>query len=248
MQFAAQLRQLDPERFERASADDEEVNEAVKQTAAASSRPVEKVKEKKKSKSEAKEKEKPETTKKQKASSFGAALASGLRGSNTDSKPIAMPSSVSVTTPAPSASAHTQQAATSHKASSFGAALAAGLRSDASGVSKPASSSSSSAPSSVSSIAPPSSSRVNDFGLALARQLAANHANPSATLPANNASISTPTPAPSVAQSVRCGEPSCGKEASPASMKKCGRCRVIYYCSPDCQRKHWKAHKLVCHE
>jgi len=34
----------------------------------------------------------------------------------------------------------------------------------------------------------------------------------------------------------------CGKE----SIKKCSRCNLAWYCSPDCQRKHWKEHKPVC--
>ncbi|KAJ9528735.1 hypothetical protein QJQ45_020637 [Haematococcus lacustris] len=28
---------------------------------------------------------------------------------------------------------------------------------------------------------------------------------------------------------------------------KCGRCREVTYCSPACQKKHWKAHKASCH-
>ncbi|KAJ9528228.1 hypothetical protein QJQ45_014207, partial [Haematococcus lacustris] len=28
---------------------------------------------------------------------------------------------------------------------------------------------------------------------------------------------------------------------------KCGRCREVTYCSPACQKKHWKAHKATCH-
>ena len=29
---------------------------------------------------------------------------------------------------------------------------------------------------------------------------------------------------------------------------KCGRCKKAYYCSKDCQRKHWKMHKIKCKE
>lgn len=28
--------------------------------------------------------------------------------------------------------------------------------------------------------------------------------------------------------------------------KKCGGCRLVWYCSPTCQKKHWKAHKKEC--
>ncbi|KAJ9520159.1 hypothetical protein QJQ45_030082 [Haematococcus lacustris] len=28
---------------------------------------------------------------------------------------------------------------------------------------------------------------------------------------------------------------------------RCGRCREVTYCSPACQKKHWKAHKASCH-
>lgn len=27
---------------------------------------------------------------------------------------------------------------------------------------------------------------------------------------------------------------------------KCGKCCLIYYCSKDCQVRHWKRHKLLC--
>ena len=29
-------------------------------------------------------------------------------------------------------------------------------------------------------------------------------------------------------------------------MKRCGRCKVAAYHSPECQKKHWKLHKLIC--
>jgi hypothetical protein len=28
--------------------------------------------------------------------------------------------------------------------------------------------------------------------------------------------------------------------------KICGRCKVVTYCSKECQRKHWKKHKALC--
>lgn len=34
----------------------------------------------------------------------------------------------------------------------------------------------------------------------------------------------------------------CGKEA----VKKCGRCKSVYYCSRECQVDDWKSHKPIC--
>ena len=37
------------------------------------------------------------------------------------------------------------------------------------------------------------------------------------------------------------------KQANPASLQKCGRCRVVQYCSKSCQEEHWvKVHKKHC--
>ncbi len=39
----------------------------------------------------------------------------------------------------------------------------------------------------------------------------------------------------------------CGKpEAAGAALMKCSRCHSAVYCSVDCQRADWKAHKLDC--
>ena len=37
----------------------------------------------------------------------------------------------------------------------------------------------------------------------------------------------------------------CGTQSD--AVKKCSRCGEAQYCGQDCQRKHWKEHKLVCH-
>ena len=46
------------------------------------------------------------------------------------------------------------------------------------------------------------------------------------------------------ALSLLCGV--CGKEGK--VYKQCSRCTCVYYCSVDCQRKHWKegGHKDEC--
>jgi hypothetical protein len=39
----------------------------------------------------------------------------------------------------------------------------------------------------------------------------------------------------------------CGTTASGGvSFKQCGGCRKVSYCGEECQRAHWKAHKVVC--
>jgi len=30
------------------------------------------------------------------------------------------------------------------------------------------------------------------------------------------------------------------------TLKVCGQCKMVYYCSPECQHKAWKLHKVVC--
>lgn len=37
---------------------------------------------------------------------------------------------------------------------------------------------------------------------------------------------------------------SCG--ALPEKLKNCSRCRTVWYCSEDCQRRHWPLHKGHC--
>ena len=40
---------------------------------------------------------------------------------------------------------------------------------------------------------------------------------------------------------------SCGKQGCPnRGLKKCTLCRIICYCSKDCQRKDWSVHKTTC--
>ena len=34
--------------------------------------------------------------------------------------------------------------------------------------------------------------------------------------------------------------------AQPASLRVCGKCRVVRYCNADCQRAHWGKHRVLC--
>jgi hypothetical protein len=41
----------------------------------------------------------------------------------------------------------------------------------------------------------------------------------------------------------------CGKQKTlQETLKKCGRCKKIFYCGVTCQRKDWKTHKKICKE
>ena len=39
----------------------------------------------------------------------------------------------------------------------------------------------------------------------------------------------------------------CGNCSSKAS-KVCSKCKIVYYCNRECQKAHWKTHKLECVE
>ena len=59
------------------------------------------------------------------------------------------------------------------------------------------------------------------------------------------------TPAPAVppaatAALVRAMCTGCGTHDPGGRMRKCARCMLVRYCSPECQRAHWKTHKKVC--
>ncbi|KAL8668530.1 MAG: hypothetical protein Q9168_006843 [Polycauliona sp. 1 TL-2023] len=38
---------------------------------------------------------------------------------------------------------------------------------------------------------------------------------------------------------------SCDKSLQ-TPIRRCARCQSVRYCSPDCQRQHWRSHKLFC--
>ncbi|KAI0789244.1 hypothetical protein C8Q75DRAFT_767146 [Abortiporus biennis] len=44
-----------------------------------------------------------------------------------------------------------------------------------------------------------------------------------------------------------CSEPSCKHTSADSKLMKCAKC-TAWYCSKECQRKHWKAHKGICFE
>lgn len=39
---------------------------------------------------------------------------------------------------------------------------------------------------------------------------------------------------------------SCGKRGYYCNFSKCGKCKIMPYCSKECQRRDWPAHKIVC--
>lgn len=44
----------------------------------------------------------------------------------------------------------------------------------------------------------------------------------------------------------KCHNPECEVSGEDNALKKCGKCKIVRYCSPECQKAHWKEHKLVC--
>lgn len=71
-----------------------------------------------------------------------------------------------------------------------------------------------------------------DAALAEEAQLAAVEA------PATEAAVEEPL-------ELRCA--SCGAAPVPGrKLRKCGGCMMVRYCSTDCQRDHWAAHKEAC--
>lgn len=65
-------------------------------------------------------------------------------------------------------------------------------------------------------------------------------------IPGNSQNNQPPAPRPNslrpdIVQQI-CSSSPCDQVGS----KKCGRCQTIYYCSPECQKKHWPVHKIAC--
>jgi hypothetical protein len=40
----------------------------------------------------------------------------------------------------------------------------------------------------------------------------------------------------------------CAKTSEDTKLMKCSRCNVVFYCSKECQKSHWRAHKPDCVE
>ena len=61
-------------------------------------------------------------------------------------------------------------------------------------------------------------------------------------------SVTRPSAAARDAGNQQCASPACStREDFPGGFKRCGRCRAVVYCSPACQKVHWKAgHKREC--
>ncbi|EON63549.1 hypothetical protein W97_02777 [Coniosporium apollinis CBS 100218] len=38
----------------------------------------------------------------------------------------------------------------------------------------------------------------------------------------------------------------CDKSETELELKRCGKCKVVLYCSPECQKADWKTHKRFC--
>jgi hypothetical protein len=48
---------------------------------------------------------------------------------------------------------------------------------------------------------------------------------------------------------VKCAGPECdvvGVHGTNMKLGKCSGCQSVYYCSQECQKRHWKVHKKVC--
>ncbi|OQR98495.1 hypothetical protein ACHHYP_08618 [Achlya hypogyna] len=59
-------------------------------------------------------------------------------------------------------------------------------------------------------------------------KIAQNQTNPKAAAPVTSGRV--------------CASPSCSSKG----IHRCSRCQAEYYCSVDCQKSHWRVHKLSC--
>ena len=59
-------------------------------------------------------------------------------------------------------------------------------------------------------------------------------------VPPNTSEVQTPEIPPS--------NPGCFVCGKLEPVKKCGKCRKVQYCSPECQKADWKMHKEICNK
>ena len=45
-------------------------------------------------------------------------------------------------------------------------------------------------------------------------------------------------------KSHRCN--ACNQEEVHANFKRCSTCKLVYYCSKSCQKRHWSEHQILC--
>lgn len=45
---------------------------------------------------------------------------------------------------------------------------------------------------------------------------------------------------------LKCSYPACEFDAVRVKVQLCSQCKIAQYCTPGCQKSHWKAHKLDC--
>ena len=64
-------------------------------------------------------------------------------------------------------------------------------------------------------------------------------------VPTTAAVVATPTPAAVAKPTRQCAY--CGSSSGTATFLRCGRCKVVWYCSAECQKRHWSAaHRGEC--
>lgn len=58
--------------------------------------------------------------------------------------------------------------------------------------------------------------------------------------------VPTPSGTPGLGVPGTCAACGTTARAGGSRMLRCSRCQISFYCSPECQRSHWHAHKTIC--